>query len=420
MADDEEVSQSQVNPTGEHPPEESPEEPPLEVLTAGEAAQEEVLPIELPQDEHSPVETEGRRSSQQSHTMSIRDSLTIKKEEVKQFVSGLNANVLGVTILMVFGMSFQSGYTGPIMNQPALFIMDFMRECMASRGNFVNDIEMKSYFALATGIFIIGGILGAVISGFTVDPIGVKGTLHIGNVFAILGAILPFISVYAKNEAPIYIGRFLMGITCGIANCVVPMFLTEIVPNDLRGGITTCHQLVMTFGIFLVSILGFPQILGNAIHWNVLFILQVIPAVIMSIILPFIPESPRYLLFNRKKEDAALASLSYYRRTTPDHVKTEMNTMLDEFNERQKLESQAKAFNYPDLFKARDLRKPLLLACGVQLVQQFSGINAVIYYAAFIFMAANVHKEAVPYAVSGRISQIVYSLLKYLMSTNLL
>jgi hypothetical protein len=87
------------------------------------------------------------------------------------------------------------------------------------------------------------------------------------------------------------------------------MYISEIAPLNLRGGLGVVNQLAVTVGLLLSQVLGIEQILGTPDGWPLLLGLAVCPAVLQLILLPICPESPRYLLISRQREDDARKGL---------------------------------------------------------------------------------------------------------------
>lgn len=82
-------------------------------------------------------------------------------------------------------------------------------------------------------------------------------------------------------------------ITLGLNTSLVPMYISEIAPLNLRGGLGTVNQLAVTIGLLLSQVLGVEQILGTNDGWPVLLGLAICPAILQLILLPICPESPR-------------------------------------------------------------------------------------------------------------------------------
>lgn len=83
------------------------------------------------------------------------------------------------------------------------------------------------------------------------------------------------------------------------------MYISEIAPLNLRGGLGTVNQLAVTVGLLLSQVLGIEQILGTNDGWPVLLGLAICPALLQLILLPICPESPRYLLITKQWEEEA-------------------------------------------------------------------------------------------------------------------
>lgn len=91
----------------------------------------------------------------------------------------------------------------------------------------------------------------------------------------------------------------------GLNTSLVPMYISEIAPLNLRGGLGTVNQLAVTIGLLLSQVLGIEQILGTNDGWPVLLGLAICPAILQLLLLPICPESPRYLLITKQCEEEA-------------------------------------------------------------------------------------------------------------------
>lgn len=97
----------------------------------------------------------------------------------------------------------------------------------------------------------------------------------------------------------------LMNYVTGLNTSLVPMYISEIAPLNLRGGLGTVNQLAVTVGLLLSQVLGIEPILGTNDGWPVLLGLAICPAILQLILLPVCPESPRYLLITKQWEEEA-------------------------------------------------------------------------------------------------------------------
>lgn len=181
----------------------------------------------------------------------------------------------------------------------------------------------------------------------------------------------------------------------GLNSNIPPMYLTEISPPELRGAIGTVHQLIIVVGVFISQILGLPQILGTAHGWPYLFAFSVVPVALQLLTLPFCPESPRHLYLNRNEVEKAKKALEFFQRSP--NVSEEMANMEEEYTASKDLPK----VTILDLFRDRFLRRIIIICIMVMLSQQFSGINAVMFYSTSIFSQAGLMGVESQYATIG-------------------
>ncbi|NXP97052.1 GTR5 protein, partial [Vidua macroura] len=297
-----------------------------------------------------------------------------------------------VALISAFGSSFQYGYNVSVINSPAPYMQDFYNRTYLDRTGVPMDRGFQTLlWSLTVSMFPLGGLFGSLMVWPMVNNCGRKGTLLINNLFSITAAILMGTSELAKTFEVIILSRVVMGIFAGLASNVVPMFLGEMSPKNLRGAIGVVPQLFITIGILAAQILGLSSILGNAEGWPVLLGLTGIPSLIQLLTLPFFPESPRYLLIQKGNEEQARRALQRLRGW--EDVDDEIQEMYQE-NRSEKEEGQ---FSVLSLFTFRGLRWQLISIIVMMAGQQLSGVNGVFYYADRIFESAGVHSSSIQY-----------------------
>ncbi|XP_063799174.1 solute carrier family 2, facilitated glucose transporter member 5 isoform X2 [Pseudophryne corroboree] len=269
--------------------------------------------------------------------------------------------------------------------------------------NFYNETYLERYgsilsesletvlWSLTVSLYPLGGFFGSLMVGPLVMKIGRKGTLLLNNIFSIVPAILMGTSVLAKSFEVIIACRLVIGICAGLSSNVVPMYLGEMSPKNLRGGIGVMPQLLITIGILMAQIFGIRFILGNTKGWPILLALTGIPAVLELIFLPFFPESPRYTLLHKEKEEQAKKDLRRLRGW--EDVDSEIKEIYQE-DQSEKTEGRLSVKN---LCSFRPLRWQLICIIVLNMGQQLSGINAVYYYADTIYSTAGVPDDTVQY-----------------------
>ncbi|WKZ93053.1 sugar porter family MFS transporter [Chimaeribacter arupi] len=217
---------------------------------------------------------------------------------------------------------------------------------------------------------MFGAAVGAVGSGWLNFRIGRKYSLMIGAVLFVVGSLA---SALAPNVDVLIIARVLLGLAVGIASYTAPIYLSEIAPERIRGSMISMYQLMITIGILgaYLSDTGFSY--TGAWRWMLGVI--TIPALLLLIGVFFLPDSPRWLAARGSNEKArrVLEKL----RDTSEQAKRE----LDEIRESLKIKQSGWA-----LFKSNpNFRRTVYLGILLQVMQQFTGMNVIMYYAPKIF-----------------------------------
>uniref|UniRef100_A0A8D3C2I4 Solute carrier family 2, facilitated glucose transporter member 5 n=1 Tax=Scophthalmus maximus TaxID=52904 RepID=A0A8D3C2I4_SCOMX len=298
-----------------------------------------------------------------------------------QTKTGLLTAVLALaTLVSAFGSSFQYGYNVAVINSPSPFMQQFYNETYMERnGRPMEENFLTLLWSLSVSMYPLGGFFGSLMVAPLVNKLGRKGTLLFNNIFSIVPAVMMGVSEIAKSYEIIIVARFIVGICAGLSSNVVPMYLGELSPKHLRGAIGIIPQLFITIGILSAQVLGIRNILGNSTGWTLMLGLTGIPALIELLLLPFFPESPRYMLIQRGEEKTAKKALQRLRGL--DNVDAELSEM--------RLEDHAL------------LRWQLVSIIVMNMGQQLSGVNAIYYYADNIYASAGVKQNDIQYVTVG-------------------
>lgn len=247
---------------------------------------------------------------------------------------------------------------------------------------FQKDFALdNNWIELITTAGLAGAVFGALFSGRITDVVGRKKVILASALIFAVGA---FWSGAAPSAANLMAARFFLGIAIGISSFAVPLYIAEISPAKSRGTFVSLFQLLITIGIFVsyFSDLAFALPEGDPGYmdcWRPMFYVGVIPASIMLVGMLFLPETPRWLL-----------SKGYEAKSREILMKLENASVVEETVSRMKEEIENDKLNktgWKEIFKPW-LRTPFIIATGIMFVQQFTGINTIIYYSPKIFLMA--------------------------------
>ncbi|UYV74407.1 SLC2A4 [Cordylochernes scorpioides] len=307
---------------------------------------------------------------------------------------GMTRKMLFAILAAFLGM-VQFGYNTGVINAPER--VKFINITSSTPDEPTPEGHVTLIYSIMTSIFAIGGMIGAFCAGKVADSLGRKKGLLINNIFGVLGGILMETSKSASTYYLLIFGRFIIGINCGANTVFVPLYLSEIAPVTLRGGLGTVNQLGVTIGLLVSQILGLEPVLGSDWGWSWLLGMAVVPSLLQLVALPWCPESPRFLLISRRLEDQAVASLKWLRGGEEPQIKEE----LEEMKHEAEADSKESKMTVLQVLRNRMLWAPLAIGVMMHLSQQLTGINAVFYYSTIIFTGAGLDKQHATLATMG-------------------
>ncbi|XP_057319701.1 glucose transporter type 1 isoform X6 [Microplitis mediator] len=317
------------------------------------------------------------------------------RRKLRLLEQGLTFFLAYAIFAAVFGM-LQFGYNTGVINAPQGNIANFMKDVYKDRyGEDMPDYVVKNLYSVAVSIFAIGGMIGGFSGGIIANRFGRKGGLLLNNVLGIVGACLMGFTKAAHSYEMLFLGRLIIGINCGLNTSLVPMYISEIAPLNLRGGLGTVNQLAVTIGLLISQVLGIEQILGTNDRWPVLLGLAVIPPIAQLLLLPICPESPRYLLITKQWEEEARRALRKLRASN------QVEEDIEEMRAEERAQQAESTISMGELICSPTLRAPLVIGVVMQLSQQLSGINAVFYYSTILFRNAGLSDESAKFATIG-------------------
>jgi sugar porter (SP) family MFS transporter len=245
---------------------------------------------------------------------------------------------------------------------------------------------IKSTFSLSllmiqvvTSWVTLGALVGSLIAGELGDRLGRKRTVLIAGALFTLGAAIQWL---APAAWVLVAGRFVIGTGVGMAAVSAPLYAAELAPANLRGRFVSAYQLAITVGIFLAYLVN--DALSASANWRLMLGLAAVPGLALFVIALIAPESPRCLMIVNRRGEAA---------TETEKVQPQINVEAQLDSIAETIQEQGKNASWIEIF-GKEWRRPLLIAVGLAIFQQITGINAVIYYANQIFASAGFATES--------------------------
>jgi SP family facilitated glucose transporter-like MFS transporter 3 len=296
-----------------------------------------------------------------------------------------------VALMSAFQFGYNTGVTGAI--NPDLV--------------FPGHTELE--WAVCVSIFAVGGPIGSLTAGKLSNALGRKKALLIDSfLFIIAGALMAF----SFNIYMLIVGRFVVGFASGTVSVVVPLYLGELAPPNLRGALGTGYQFGVVIGILAAALLafGFSGPSDGIAHpgWRFMMGCTIIPAILQIALSSLLTESPRWLLTkNRPKEAADI--LRRLRGSTD--VYEEIDSICSASD------NESGDMGIWAVLSDRSIRFSLIVGVVLQLAQQFSGINAVMFYANLFFKNVGLQDPLVGTCLVGTVNVISTGVALVLMDT---
>ncbi|KAF4315470.1 hypothetical protein BBO99_00009332 [Phytophthora kernoviae] len=255
----------------------------------------------------------------------------------------------------------------------------------------------KAQWTIAVSAWIVGGMIGSLVCGRFSNKFGRKRLMMTNCLFMIAGAVL---QASALSIWMFIGGRVISGIASGGATGVIPGFINEISPPNLRNSLGVGFQIAITVGNFLVAITFF--FVDTSSGWRYIAGFPIVLAVLFLVLAPFvIVESPAWLLMMGKTQQAEIELARLFGEENVYLAKTwiKQDHPARSVSGREHVaptqESDApKPCNFAKLFSPMLIRQSLT-AIGVAGAQQLTGINAVFFYSSTLFEQAGISDDRI-------------------------
>ncbi|GAB3609033.1 sugar porter family MFS transporter [Humibacter ginsengiterrae] len=240
---------------------------------------------------------------------------------------------------------------------------------------------------VVTSSLLFGAAVGAVTGGRLSDAWGRRKTIILLSVLFFVGALF---CVFTPDLAFMVVGRVILGLAVGAASTVVPVFLAELAPFEIRGSLAGRNEMMIVVGQLAALVVN--AIIGSIWNdvgwiWRVMLAFEAIPAAALFIGMLRMPESPRWLAEKGRIDQAleVLKTLRPVNRAEPEL--SEITTVVKEETERVQMD-------WRSILKNKWLIRILLVGIGLGVAQQFTGINSIMYYGQIVLIESGFSKTA--------------------------
>lgn len=234
---------------------------------------------------------------------------------------------------------------------------------------------------------LIGAVIGAGTNGILADMFGRKKIIIVTAIIFIIGSIL---CALAPNIYVLILSRILVGLAVGIVNFIVPLYLSEVAPKQMRGTLVSLYQWAITAGILFSYVIN-GAFASAVYNWRWMLFAGVAPGIVLLVGMSFLGDTPRWLVSKNRDEEAK----KIYRKIEPSE---NADVAVAEIKETLKTEGGS---DKKIRFK-KWMIMPFVVGIGIMFAQICTGINTIIYYAPTIFKIAGFDSNAnAIYATAG-------------------
>ncbi|RJE22365.1 transporter [Aspergillus sclerotialis] len=280
----------------------------------------------------------------------------------------------------------------------------------------MSEVEIDNRKGTIAAMLAAGGSAGSILAAPTSDFVGRKWSVFLWGAVFLTGAAMQMVANYDVLIA----GRFIGGMGVGASSMLTPQFLAENSPKSIRGSMTATYNLMILMALMLafwvnygVSLWSYQGVETDDTQWRTAMGIQLIPGGLMCLMIPFVPETPRFLI-NHGKSEKGRKHLSMLRKLPTDHPYVQLE--YQEITAQVRYEQECyQGHSYwvvmKDIFTIKSNFQRFFLAVMLFLFHKFTGTDSLNYYAPEIFQLIGVKEGSSSLLTTG-----VYGVVKFVVT----
>lgn len=258
-------------------------------------------------------------------------------------------------------------------------------DAIAADLGFAGNSALQGLVVSAT---LLGAAIGSIAGGNLAESLGRRTAFLIAAIPLTSG---PLLSSLATALKPMVIGRLLAGVGIGLASALVPLYISEVSPSSIRGALGSVTQLMINVGILAALAVNVAL---PATAWRTMFQIAAVPALLLGIGMLLSPESPRWLVAKGRIEEAKAAASRLWGAGGISTLDLEASGGEG---------SPKEAAGWGDLLNSA-YRHTVIIGCTLFVLQQCSGINAIVYFSSSVFKQAGIESGALASLAVGAVN----------------
>lgn len=292
-------------------------------------------------------------------------------------------------------------------DQGVISIINVMDQFLDRFPRVADDYSGAGFWkGLMTAMIQLGALIGAINQGWIAERISRRYSIIVAVIIFVIG---PAIQTGAVDYAMLVVGRLIGGVGVGMLSMVVPLYISEVSPPEIRGSLLVLEEFSIVFGIIVAYWITFgTRYIPNEWSYRLPFLLQIFPALLLGVAVLWIPFSPRWLV-SKGRDDECLTSLCKLRNLPPDDPRVQaewLDIRAEVAFHREVAEKKHPGLaekseinlwamtkfeisSYLDCFRQGYWRRTMV-GIMIMFFQQFVGINALIYYSPTLFQTMGI------------------------------